>query len=269
MYSIKEPRVLLSQSLHDFSSDKRILIPFEQYGKFGFMNRNAEIVVEPIYDFLSGEFYTETDQIVVGVLKHRVFPNGDKPKLYSKLAYGVMDATGQLILATDYARIIFSDDRQYITAQTYECTGYIVYSNKGEVVVAEKEYYWIDGFWNGFTRVIRNSKFGVIDTKNQIILPIEYDNIWNFYDKDYNTIVVEKDKISNHISFDTLNRISNPNMAQIIEGPDFCDRWFDDYEEPQTYGEYEGSYVQDVLGWSDQMIGDALDGEPDAYWNID
>ena len=27
--------------------------------------------------------------------------------------------------------------------------------------------------------------------------------------------------------------------------------------------------VRNVEGWSDQMIDDALDGEPDAYWNID
>ncbi len=43
----------------------------------------------------------------------------------------------------------------------------------------------------------------------------------------------------------------------------------DDYYEEETYNEYNGYYVQDVEGWSDQMINDALDGEPDAYWNID
>lgn len=41
---------------------------------------------------------------------------------------------------------------------------------------------------------------------------------------------------------------------------------FEDYEE---YSEYEGTYVHDELGWDDDMISDALDGEPDAYWNID
>lgn len=44
--------------------------------------------------------------------------------------------------------------------------------------------------------------------------------------------------------------------------------WYDDdYDE--TYDEYNGSYVQDVEGWSDQMIDDVLDGDPEAYWNID
>ncbi len=39
--------------------------------------------------------------------------------------------------------------------------------------------------------------------------------------------------------------------------------------ERQHYEEYAGTYVQEVMGWSDEMIDDALDGEPDAYWNID
>lgn len=42
----------------------------------------------------------------------------------------------------------------------------------------------------------------------------------------------------------------------------------EDYERP-TYDEYNGSYAQDIEGWSDQDIDDVLDGDPDAYWNID
>ena len=53
--------------------------------------------------------------------------------------------------------------------------------------------------------------------------------------------------------------------------------YFDDnyaYDDPscesdRTYNEYSGSYAQDVEGWSDQDIDDVLDGDPDAYWNID
>ena len=44
----------------------------------------------------------------------------------------------------------------------------------------------------------------------------------------------------------------------------------DYYEEnKRTYEYYNGSYAQDVEGWSDQDIDYALDGEPEAYWNID
>lgn len=43
----------------------------------------------------------------------------------------------------------------------------------------------------------------------------------------------------------------------------------DDYYEERHFEEYAGTYAQDVMGWSDEMIDDALDGDPDAYWNID
>ena len=36
-----------------------------------------------------------------------------------------------------------------------------------------------------------------------------------------------------------------------------------------SYGEFEGSYAQDVMDYSDDYIREAFDGEPDAYWNID
>lgn len=36
-----------------------------------------------------------------------------------------------------------------------------------------------------------------------------------------------------------------------------------------TYDEYRGSYAQEEMGYSDQDIDDAFDGDPDAYWNID
>ena len=46
-----------------------------------------------------------------------------------------------------------------------------------------------------------------------------------------------------------------------------------EYEECNNYGshygEYAGSYAQDVMGYSDDVIDDAFDGDPDAYWNID
>lgn len=70
-------------------------------------------------------------------------------------------------------------------------------------------------------------------------------------------------------------------LAKTIE-PDYHpyanDDYYDDpedyyepdyYDEPETYDDYNGTYVQDVEGWSDQDIDTVLDGEPDAYWNID
>ena len=40
------------------------------------------------------------------------------------------------------------------------------------------------------------------------------------------------------------------------------------YSKP-SFGRYAGSYAQDIAGLSDDFISDALDGFPEAYWNID
>ena len=50
---------------------------------------------------------------------------------------------------------------------------------------------------------------------------------------------------------------------------DYYEPDYDDYYERESYGEYAGSYAQDVEGLSDDFINDVLDGDPDAYWNID
>lgn len=62
---------------------------------------------------------------------------------------------------------------------------------------------------------------------------------------------------------------NNSNMSSTWDeeydnGFDQTDDW-----EDQTYERYNGSYAQDVEGWSDQDIDDVFDGDPDAYWNID
>jgi len=44
---------------------------------------------------------------------------------------------------------------------------------------------------------------------------------------------------------------------------------YDDYYRRESYGQYAGSYAQDVVGLSDDFINYVLGGDPDAYWNID
>lgn len=49
------------------------------------------------------------------------------------------------------------------------------------------------------------------------------------------------------------------------------DDYYDDnsYEREEHYERYNGSYAQDVEEWSDELIDEVFDGDPDAYWNID
>lgn len=39
--------------------------------------------------------------------------------------------------------------------------------------------------------------------------------------------------------------------------------------EKKTYENHRGSYAQDYLGYSDQLIDDAFEGDASNYWNID
>lgn len=83
-----------------------------------------------------------------------------------------------------------------------------------------------------------------------------------------------------YISFDTLNgficrdteRISDsyPIGTNLIFSDEFTqDENYYEEEDYNGYGRYAGTYVQDEMGWSDDDIDTVLDGEPDAYWNID
>ena len=71
-----------------------------------------------------------------------------------------------------------------------------------------------------------------------------------------------------------LNR-RNEILKQVLRARRFCEtgeissKKAVAFEERHTYGRYNGSYAQDVEGWSDQDIDDVFDGNPDAYWNID
>lgn len=40
-------------------------------------------------------------------------------------------------------------------------------------------------------------------------------------------------------------------------------------DEPESFGNYAGSWAQEVEGLSDDYIDNVLGGDPDAYWNID
>lgn len=50
---------------------------------------------------------------------------------------------------------------------------------------------------------------------------------------------------------------------------DYDESFDEDDGECGEYNKYRGSYAQDEMGYSDDDIDTILDGDPDAYWNID
>lgn len=85
--------------------------------------------------------------------------------------------------------------------------------------------------------------------------------------------------------FDTIEGVKDPvvsiaykaddpkkELFYFLHDSDFfkSEHTYDGYDySSRTYDEYRGSYAQDVMGYDDETISDAFEGDPDAYWNID
>lgn len=254
---------------HNFDSDNRLLIPFIQYQKYGFMNKSKEVVVKPAYDFVVDTFQHERSLVRIGVLSSNAYVGtGGKIISHPRKLFGLLDAKGGLIVNCEYVGIQISDDSEYITLQ-HPILGYSLIDRYGNTIIPYGLYNYMDGAGHNLARVYivdktTNKKcWGLVDTTGRIALPLEYTNIWNFHEKNRNSTTVEKGEISARVYFADLIVKESPESPYKFDG----EKYRDDYG--THYGEFAGSYAQDVMGYSDEVINDAFEGDPDAYWNID
>lgn len=190
---------------------------------------------------------------------------------YSKSLYGLINHKGEVVIEAENSGLLLSknSDNILLTIQNKNYQHGVITAD-GEEIVPFGKYDWIDGFDNGIARVKigkgasgikdNGNKWGLIDEAGNEVLPVEYDEIWNFYGKNRKTIKIVKDGLAKNIVLSSLL----PNKKEKNEPAYEFD---DDYG--SHYGDYAGSYAQDVMGYSDDVINDAFDGDPDAYWNID
>ena len=268
--------VILPPSSYNIKEDKRLLIPFMHYDKIGFVNKEGEVVVMPKYTAYYGECYQESDFIKVAVIETGYPKAGGKVSTYYRLLYGLINAKGEVVLEPLYLSLIPALNGKPLYTVRNRAYQYGVLTSDGKVEIPFGKYCWMDGFDSGLARVklsmprkdaddliSTNSMWGIIDEHDNVVLPIEYDNIWNFYNRNRYTTKVEKDGKSWNISFSELldpkdeSTQGNRNHHGIRR------------TQSVSYGEYEGSYAQDVEGYSDDCINDAFEGDPEAYWNID
>lgn len=256
---------IVPASNYQVKDDNRLLIPFMQGNKIGFVNRMAEVIVKPQYDLIVGEILSEKDMIVVG-LKYSVgFPrNNGAVEIYNRIKYGLLDSNGNVVLDTTYNDILISDNKEILTLRYQDLGGYCVVDRYGKEIVPYNKFNWISGFTNGYAKVKSGNKWGIIDIHGNVVLPIEYDNIWNFYNKpELDSTIVIKNGREERFYFDTGCLTPRVQMSR----RHFGHRDYEDYG--SNYGEFAGTYAQDVAGYSDDVINDAFEGDPDAYWNID
>lgn len=182
-----------------------------------------------------------------------------------------------------------------------------VFNINGQEIVPFGKYAWIDGFEFGLARVRTkgmtwwlkeqlegslengmlvldknkvkrdtekdmrehpewNAKWGIINEKGEEVLPVIYDSVWKFYGKPNRfSTRAEKDGEVIDVFFHDLN----PSIPVRYTQHNRHSPRHDEEYEYEYESEYAGSYAHDVMGYSDETIDDAFDGDPDAYWNID
>ena len=189
----KDTKVLVSAEQYDFSADTRLLIPFTSWDKIGFVNRTGEIVVSPEFTMCYGECYSEEDFIRVSVTECHGYPrSGGKVATYQRPLYGLINHKGEKLLDTVYQSIVPAIGNKALFTVNKD-RKYGVVNAQGEEIVPFGTYDWIDGFERGLARVKigrassnlahNGNKWGVIDEQGNVVLPIEYKAIWNFYGK--------------------------------------------------------------------------------------
>lgn len=116
------------------------------------------------------------------------------------------------------------------------------------------------------------AKFGLINEKGEEVIAPIYDSIWNFYEKKYDTFILEKDGQTYKASFLHPTDITVCQLRTHFSDEE-NDMYYNYYAQDDEWdgeeSEFAGTYAHDVAGFSDDEIYDIFDGDPDAYWNID
>lgn len=219
--------------------------------KYGLLNWKGECVSEPQYDDII--LYKEKYGVKVCRTAYSG-PNGSVNTLFvickknRKFSlYNLQD--GKCIISgcekMEYKKGWYG---LYIKYEKHRNLGYVTVAG---IIVSKEEYESITTTSYNFI-VSKGGKFGALNGEGLEIAPCKYDAIEC---NDYGELVAktkEKDIILNPIP------------------KDIDDSYYDEYEyERPTYDRYSGSFAQDEMGWSDDDIDTVLDGDPDAYWNID
>ena len=123
-----------------------------------------------------------------------------------------------------------------------------------------------------------NSLWGIINDNGDEVVPAKYKSIESFYidHKPFPFIKVEGfDRNFEFFLYEGELHCEGAYMKQAEELDselEFFHEWQNDQAKQAYEAElngYGGSYAQDVMKYNDEIINDALDGDPDAYWNID
>ena len=155
-----------AEKIWDFSNNSEYTYA-KNGGKMGFINKNGEWIIEPVYE------------------KARAFKNGLAPVMKDK-TWGYINTKGEVVIMFQYKDAeIFSDDG-LAPVKSSKNWGFI--NTKGQLVIEEKYYITAGGFsifqknnpkgfLNGLARVKEKKSWVYINTKGEVLNNKQFDNL--------------------------------------------------------------------------------------------
>ena len=198
----KDTKILVDANILFFSRSKILLeelLPIMQHHKIGFIDKKGNVVIQPIYDDFKGQSFSPAHTSVC-------VKKNNKWGIIASDGHTIADFEYDFIFPSIsyYTKYLENDDyfKQLYTVCKNHQWG--VLKNDGSIFIEFGKYDWIDGYDSGLVRVKKKEKWGIIDYMGQSSLPVEYDNIWNFYNRNRDNTIVEKNGTQSYVKFEDL-----------------------------------------------------------------
>ena len=169
-------------------------------GKWGFIDKNGEVVIDFKYEFNClmnfnddgialcfddalnfGAINREDEELIIGNFEMAkadietayVMEGEDFINISKDEKNRILDLNGNEIISCEYDEaeliwdiVVIKKDEQYAC-----------FDKKGNLIIDFGKYQEIDHFSEGFILVSQNEKVGLLNTKGELVVPIEYDDI--------------------------------------------------------------------------------------------
>ena len=217
-------KIVINTKMYEPEKDDRLLVPFicknswRTPGKFGLLDKDGEVVLPAEYDAIFDDCYSPDDIIRVGKIFSFGYEKANghfSPQV--RYRFRAINTKGEFLLENEYDEIEISTDKRYLTVRDYENNYFRAsFDIEGNMIVPFGKYQWMESFDRGLARVSNDWKYGIINTNGEEVVPLEYDRIWSWYKKNYDTIILEKDGVQYEASFDNPSVVTR--LGHHLEG---------------------------------------------------
>jgi hypothetical protein len=196
-----------------------------QGGKFGFINKNNEVIIPAIYDYVS-DFESGYAIVNIGL----TFSVMDSNKIEKRGLCGIIDSTGKIVVPILYD---FIDRLEHLTNYGKRETR----SNKTIMAAKNQKIGWIDfngqvkipfiyddgkhEYTGNLFRVKKGTKWGYVDINGNEIIPFIYDKVGIFKDGQHARCIKDGVEILIDLPIDLIKSKSGDNGSNVAPNVQF------------------------------------------------